>query len=141
MSLKATYHDAFNLLCGSLIGRGQHRYVYACKLRPDLVVKVESDDSRFFANVREELFWSDHRDHAPSAKWLAPVEFLSPDGRLLLMKRCDPLPLDYRLPQQLPSFLDDHKRDNFGLLDGRLVCVDYGITRPNLDNRLVKAHW
>ena len=37
----ATYEDAFNLLCGKLLGEGIHRKVFECRLRDDLVVKVE----------------------------------------------------------------------------------------------------
>lgn len=30
------YEDAFNLLCGKLIGQGIHRQVFACKIDPSL---------------------------------------------------------------------------------------------------------
>lgn len=132
--------DAFNLLCGKLLGEGIHRKVFACKLRPDLVVKVEEDDYRYFANVLEQKFWDDNREYKPVAKWLAPCEYLSPDGRLLLQRRVEPA-REKDLPDKMPSFLTDLKVSNFGWLDGRLVCTDYAITIPNPSIRLRKADW
>lgn len=136
------YMDAFNLLCGKKLGSGIHRDVFECKLRPDLVVKVETNtDYREFANVREMRFWCDNEHASAVSKWLAPCECLSPDGRILLQKRCEPVPNKYSLPTQLPVFLTDTKTNNFGILDGRLVCVDYAITINNPSTRLRKAEF
>jgi len=141
MSNKACYQDAFNLLCGKLIGEGAHRIVYACKLRPDLVVKVENGTLRFFANVLEDRFYADNRYYKKVADWLAPVEYMSPDGRLLLMKRADPIPDNYSMPARIPAWLTDLKRENFGLIEGRLVCIDYALTIGGPNIRLKKADW
>lgn len=139
MSNAATFEDCFNLLCGKLIGKGAHRSVYECKLRPDLVVKVENSSLRHFANVMESKFWADHQYYAKVSRWLAPVEFLSPDGRILLMRKADSA--GSNLPKQLPAFLTDVKPENFGLLDGRLVCVDYALTIPNPSTRMRAVSW
>lgn len=130
--------DAFNMLCGDKIGRGIHRDVFECKLRPELVVKVEYEtDFRYFANVLESKFWTDYM-HAPLvAKWLAPVEFLSPDGRILLQRRVDPIK-ESEIPEKLPGFLTDIKATNFGRLDGNIVCCDYAMTINNASTRLRK---
>lgn len=142
MADSATFEDAFNLLCGEKLGNGIHRTVYRCRLRSDLVVKVEEQDYRQFANVLEQRFWDDHCHYEPVARWLAPCEFLSPDGRILLQRRVDPLPrVGAALPDALPAFLTDVKRDNFGILDGRLVCFDYAATIPNPSTRLRKVDW
>jgi hypothetical protein len=139
------FEDAFNLFCGDLLGSGIHRKVFECKLRDDLVVKVEDNEVqhawRAFANVHEMRFWEDHQHYKPIADWLAPCEWMSPDGLVLLQKRVSPLPLDYQLPEQMPSFLTDFKRANFGLYEGRLVCVDYSTTIPNPSRKPKKAHW
>jgi hypothetical protein len=136
------YEDAFNLLCGEKIGGGIHRTVFACRLRPELVVKVEtSGDWRYFANVHEMKFWSDHEHFEKVARWLAPCEYLSPDGRLLLQRRIEPLRATDELPVKLPSFLTDVKRDNFGMLDGRIVCADYAMTIPSPSLRAKKVEW
>jgi hypothetical protein len=136
-----TFEDAFNLLAGDFIGSGIHRKVFACTLRPELVVKVEYDEPRSFANVHEMRFWNDNEDRKAVADWLAPCEFLSPDGRLLLQYRVDPLPSDYVVPKYLPYFLGDLKRANFGLYQGRFVCVDYSMTPHNPNIRMTKAPW
>jgi hypothetical protein len=137
----ATHEDAFNLLCGDLIARGAHRKVFTCKLRDDLVVKVEDDENRRFANVLETEFWHNHQYYEPVAKWLAPVVMLSPDGRLLLQKRCDVPSSDFKWPEKVPAFLTDLKVGNFGLFNGRLVCFDYALTIPNPSPKPRKAKW
>ena len=140
MSNGPTFEDAFNLLCGDLIGRGIHREVFECRIRPDLVVKVEKDADRRFANVLEMHIWSDFHLYEPVAKWLAPCDYLSYDGRILLQRRVRPLHTNDKLPDKLPAFLSDIKRANFGTLDNRLVCVDYAlaITRFVTRERAVK---
>lgn len=136
------FYDAFNLLCGKLIGEGIHRSVYECRLRPDLIVKVEyNTDFRQFANVHECAFWDEWQNKPDVAKWLAPCEYLSPDGRLLLQRRCEPVPRDYWLPAKLPAFLSDLKRANFGILNGKLVCVDYALNVTSASSRMIKAEW
>lgn len=139
---KPTFEDAFNILCGKLLGEGIHRKVFECRIRPDLVVKVEHDtDWRYFANVLEMRFWDDHQYFDKVAQWLAPCEYMSPDGRILLQRRALPIVDSSALPAQLPEFLSDVKVDNFGMLDGRLVCVDYAMTIPNPSTRLKKVEW
>lgn len=76
-----TFEDAFNLLCGPKIGNGIHRDVFKCRLRDDLVVKVEIEkDWREFANVDEMRFWSNNQHVSAIAQWLAPCEHMSPDA-------------------------------------------------------------
>ena len=140
--MKEAYQDAFNLLCGQKLGEGIHRAVFACRLRSDLVVKVEADSNwRYFANVHEMKFWSEHQHYDKVAKWLAPCEYLSPDGRILLQSQVEPLRSSDKLPDKLPSFLTDVKRDNFGMLNGRIVCFDYAMTIPNPSLRQKKVKW
>lgn len=124
-----TYREGFNVLCGDLIGEGSTRKVFTCKIRDDLVVKVEDGDWRQFANIIEMKFWCDHMHHKQTAVWLAPCEYMSPDGRVMLQKRATPL-RDNELPSKLPAFLTDLKRENFGMLDGKIVCIDYALTIP-----------
>lgn len=139
---EATYRDAFDILCGKLIGEGIHRRVFECRLRDDLVVKVETESHwRYFANVLEMKFWNDHEAYKKVSDWLAPCEYLSPDGRILLQRKASAIVDLSLLPEQLPSFLTDVKPSNFGLLDGRLVCLDYAMTIPNPSTRLKKVEW
>ena len=135
----SVFEDAFNLLCGNKIGEGIHREVFECRIRPELVVKVEREDWRYFANVYEMKFWDDHCDYAKVAKWLAPCEFHSPDGRILLQRRTDQA-TEKHIPPNLPAFLTDVKASNFGWLDGRIVCHDYAMTIPNPSVRMKRVH-
>lgn len=141
MSNPECHKDLFNMFCGKLLGEGSHRKVFECLVRPDLVVKVEHSDFRYFANVFEMQLWSENAENKDVSKWLAPVEFISPDGRILLQKRCDPLPINYKLPARMPEFLCDFKRSNYGIFEGRLVCVDYGITYFKANHKLIDTKW
>lgn len=137
-----TATDALDLMCGKLIGEGIHRKVFECRIRDDLVVKVETDDDwRYFSNVHEMKFWSDHRFAPNVAQWLAPCEFMSPNGRILLQQRVQPIRDTDVLPLKLPAFLTDIKRENFGWLNGKFVCVDYALVIINPSLRMRKADW
>jgi len=139
---QATHLDAFSLLCGEKIGEGSSRMVFECRLRRDLVVKVEKECNwRAFDNVKELTNWEDAKNRPALKKWLAPIEFASPDCRILLMHRAEPLPISYKLPDKMPAFLNDLKPENFGLIDGNLVCVDYAIIRLQLSARLRAVKW
>jgi hypothetical protein len=136
------FEDAFNLLCHNKLGSGIHRDVFECRIDHKLVVKVETAlPWRYFANVLEMKFWNDNQHCTAIAKWLAPCEYLSPDGLILLQRRCEPLRNSDELPAKLPSFLTDVKKDNYGLLDGRLVCFDYALHIPSPSTRPRKAVW
>ena len=142
MSEQACYEDAFNMLCGEKIGEGCHREVFECKLIPEVVVKVEKDTHRMFANVMEAKFWEDFKDYPKVADWLAPVTNLSPDGRILLQARCAVLnERDHTIPEKLPAFLTDTKYENFGVLDGGIVCLDYAFTIVNPRTNLRRVDW
>lgn len=136
---KAIATDAFNLLCGRKLGSGIHRDVFECKLRPELVVKVETETNyRDFANVREMKFWNDYQHMPAVKKWLAPCHFLSPDGRILLQERVQPILREEDVPEMLPAFITDIKPENFGMLNGQFVCVDYALVVINPVTRLRK---
>lgn len=138
------FEDAFNLLCGEQLGSGLHRFVYECRLRPELVVKVEREnvDWRFFANVHEMRFWDNNQYYKKVADWLAPCRYMSPDGRILLQDRARPATSFDNLPEKLPGFLTDRKPQNYGYLpNGQFVCIDYTLTIDNPNTRLSAAKW
>jgi len=136
--------DAFNMLCGKLIGEGCYRKVYTCKLRPEFVVKVEEEPEngyREFHNVSETKFWDYNKDHKAVAKWLAPIEYSSPDGFIVLQRKVRMVHDKDELPKLLPAFLTDTKIENFGWLDGQLVCIDYALHIHTPSVRMKKADW
>lgn len=144
MKFKYIYRDAFNMLAGDEIASGAYRTVYECKLRPDLVVKVEQhidNGYRTFHNVREMDFWQYNEYYAKVANWLAPCRYISPDGHILLMDKATPITSRDKLPEKLPSFLTDIKAGNFGYINNKLVCVDYALNINNPSIRLRKANF
>jgi len=135
--------EAFNMMCGRLLGEGISRKVFVFKPSPTtMVVKVEDDESTYFQNVTEYEIWTAINDR-PIAKWFAPCYNISPNGRVMLMGRTEPLPADRR-PERLPAFFSDYKQENFGLYEGRVVCHDYGVNniiRCGLTASLKKVTW
>lgn len=133
--------DFFHLVAGDYIGRGAARYVYACQIDRSLVLKIE-DTPCSFQNVHEWDVWREV-EHTRYARWFAPCVEISSCGTVLLQKRTKPADAS-QYPSKLPSFFTDTKRSNFGMLDGRFVCHDYGVTllRSNgLVGRQRKAEW
>jgi len=136
-----TFEDFFNLACGKEIGYGHSRKVFDCNLNPDWVVKVEIEEfHRSFGNVIECSYWDNNKYSDKIAKWLAPCHFLSPDGKILIQSKTQPV-RDCELPEKLPSFLTDIKKSNFGLLNGNLVCHDYAITIISSNTKLKNVEW
>lgn len=128
---KVFHNDLFAALCGEKLGEGQYRHVYAHRSRPDLVVKIEQG-ARSWSNIEEWNVWREAQDFPKLTDWFAPCEWISGCGSVLLQKRTSPV-RDDELPKQLPAFFCDLKRDNFGMLNGKFVCHDYGNNRLYLE--------
>lgn len=120
----SVFEDAFNLLCGAKVGDGMSRTVFECELWKGHVVKVEKDPHRF-QNVLEWEVWR-RVSETSLCRWFAPCKHLSPNGQILIMERTYPAPPDL-YPKKMPAFFTDMKRENFGILDGKLVCHDYAV--------------
>ena len=133
--------DLSRLAVGDLLGAGQFREVFEWLPDPSMVVKIE-DRAKSFSNVHEELVWQRVRG-TEFAKWFAPVHAISDNGTVLLMERTGPL-LPRELPKQVPAFFTDLKLSNWGRLNGRVVCHDYGIhllIEKGLTKRMRRADW
>jgi len=140
MTSKLFYRDAFNALCGPKLGEGLHRTVFLCAFDPTLVIKVENTDWPEHKNIAEFNNWQENCDAPTFGKWLAPCVRISPEGRVLIQKRTEPI--HHRdLPAMLPAFLTDIKQENFGWYDGRIVAHDYPRLNGPLSKRLRKADW
>lgn len=59
---------------------------------------------------------------------LCPVVWAVRGGWLVVMRRTLPYPADWPLPDEVAQHYPwvDFKAENFGLLEGRVVVVDYG---------------
>lgn len=117
-------NEVYSVLRGELLGEGCARETYALKLNPNLVMKVENVQ-RSFQNVLEWEIWK----RAQGTKWekyFAPCVSISSSGSVLIMDRTEPIRLS-EAPKRLPDVLTDIRLGNFGLLNGRVVCHDYGV--------------
>ena len=113
------------------LGKGVSRKVYPLAHTGEWVLKVETD-AYSFQNPQEWLIWRAVRN-TRHARWFAPCKAISPGGQILVQRRTStPGPRDF--PKRLPGFLIDLKRENYGLLEGRLVAHDYGLMHKKLLN-------
>lgn len=129
-----------NTLIGREIGRGSTRVVYQTPMSSELVIKFET--AKDFQNVQEFLIWDEVKG-TEHEKWFAPVRFISSCSRILVQEKTEAIP-PAMFPSELPSYFTDIKQANFGLLDGRIVCHDYGYFRGTflgLTKRMKKVTW
>lgn len=152
--------DIEGLFLGKPIGGGIDRNVYALKetsawgwrhkitQAPEVddeecrhVIKVQKGHTGYFQNVAEWLLWETARA-TRLARWLAPCVAISPCGLYLIQRRVEPL-RRRDLPKRMPTFLSDLKRENFGMLEGKVVCCDYGlgVDAGAIKTKLRKARW
>lgn len=133
--------DVAALVLGDCLGYGETRAIYEHALDKSLVVKVENGATNF-CNISEWQIWQAVKD-TEFAKWFAPVVSIGPAGSVLTMRKCEPARRE-ELPDKVPAFFTDLKPENFGRLDGRIVCLDYGYHRFfefGMTKRLRKADW
>ena len=116
--------DFIRLFCGELIAEGVARKVYEVVGNPKLVVKVETTQETF-QNVTEWQLWNELQ-FTQYGIHLAPCRRISPCGLVLIQERTCELP-DVLSLTNVPEWLGDVKEENFGILDGRLVCHDYAL--------------
>lgn len=134
--------DLVNLVCGPQLGRGAYRTVFECRLNPAWVIKHDTRDNH--SNIFEFSLWRE-LEGTPLGKWLAPVEWLSNDGFWLIQRKTEPIRAS-ELPDKIPALFCDMKVSNWGMLDGRPVCHDYGNSRlfalaRSHGGRLAKTNW
>lgn len=123
------------MIFGALIGKGASRLVFVYVQNPDLVIKVEHLE---IGNNAREAQNFETLQRIGLASWAAPCWLIGPN---LLMRRTAPADPSIDYPAAVPSMFKDLKFNNWGLLDGRLVCHDYahiGLT-PTLEMK--KAKW
>lgn len=138
-TLKAREHRAQQavgaldlLTMGEPIGFGAYRLVYAPRIMPNYVVKIEYNENTS-ANRDEMQVWQ-RIMHTDLSKWFAPCVAISDNCQVLVQeKTVKPRPDEF--PKRLPAFFTDFKRSNYGVLVGEhgkrggsvrcFVCHDY----------------
>lgn len=114
------------------LGEGASRTVYAVRDDATLVLKVERT-GKTFHNMTEWLVWQEVKDW-PIADWFAPCLKIDSWGTALLQRRTVPFASEREFRDALrqtrggylPSIFSDTHYDNFGMLNGIVVCHDYG---------------
>lgn len=110
-------------LVGDFLGRGHFRAVYA--LDDSRVLKVE-DRARSFCNIDEWTIWQEAQGTGWE-QWFAPCLHIDRFGSALIQARTKPLTdRQWKALKEVPSFMADVKRENWGWHQGRPVCHDYG---------------
>jgi hypothetical protein len=114
-------------LCGQQLGEGHSRHVYVYNLDPKYVIKIEPKNG--CNNMIEYLLWDEVQGLTGNLAWVkdwfAPIKWISPNGRILIMERTYEKSEKVR-PRQIPNFFSDIKRNNFGWIGNKFVCHDYG---------------
>lgn len=118
--------DILKAWAGKCLGHGHARSVYELRGTDTIVIKVERHpDKTNFSNISEYLNWNDVQYWDDFAKYLAPVLGMTKDGVFLLQERAFPVTKKADLPSNIPNLFVDCKIQNWGIIDGRPVCIDY----------------
>jgi hypothetical protein len=125
-------NSTLNIFVGECIGRGASRHVYEILHDKTRVLKVEHS-GKTFHNQTEYLIWQELKDW-PVRDWFAPCYDIDSYGNVLVQGRTQPFQCDKDFKAALtrtrggviPKAFADIHYGNFGLLDGVVVCHDYG---------------
>lgn len=133
-------NDLLNLFARRHIADGSTRTVY--RINTEQIAKFECDAGRF-QNVMEWETWEIVK-HTKYKEWFAPCIEISDNGSILVQAFCRDLE-PAELPEKLPVFFCDVKKENFGMYEGHVVCRDYGnsylIDRGFNTKKMKKAEW
>lgn len=119
--------DLVSSLCGRKIGEGLHRKVYEYNLNEKYVIKLETANTS--ANMTEYFLWDEIQGLTGNLAWVkdwfAPVKWISPNGKIIVMQKTEEKPGKPR-PTKVPAFFSDLKYNNWGWIGNKFVCHDYG---------------
>lgn len=139
------YKSCAQMIIGKHLGRGYSRDVYIHAMEPSIVVKIAMNADGVIANTNEFDIWDEVQHwkgkYENLKNFFCPVTAMSSDCKVLFMKRTQPLRVE-DIPNEVYTWVTDQKLENFGILDGRLVIHDYGLTlikNGGITNRKRKA--
>lgn len=143
--MESVNSDLIRMFIGEKLGAGSYRSVYSYNPEPHkYVIKVEPNATG--CNANEFLIWQEVSGLCGSLRWVkdwfAPVLWMSPDARILIMERTENNGL-YERPEKVPNFMSDIKNDNFGWIGDKFVCHDYGFINRFIkyEKKFRKAEW
>jgi hypothetical protein len=144
LSVPSISLDFITSLCGKHLGTGSFRSVFDYNIHSDYIIKIERENSG--CNRIEYMIWDEVRFLKGNLSWVknwfAPVDWISPNGRILVMKKTKQIK-NKKLPEKIPAFLWDVKKDNFGWIGKNYVCHDYGqfYNMISYPKKMIKAKW
>jgi hypothetical protein len=118
---------------GEHLGSGAYRKVFALQHHDDRVIKIETNGIEF-CNVAEMKVWQEV-EGTPLEHWFAECHEIDAWGLALIQQKTEPFDNETEFHEMvekigpLPKFFDDIHWGNFGKIDDRLVCHDYGFTK------------
>jgi hypothetical protein len=136
---QALHRDLVNMMCGERLGSGIGREVFVNSLDKTQVIKFEGNACSF-QNVIEWETWK-RVVGTEFERWFAPCISISPNGSVLIQARTT---VPTKFPDQMPVFLTDFKRANYGVYKGRVVAHDYGtnlLMERGMSKRMRKPYW
>jgi hypothetical protein len=147
LKIPAVGYDFVTSLCGEYLGSGQFRSVFDYALDDKYVIKVEPKNTN--CNTIEYMMYNEIQylqgDLNWVKDWFSPVKWISPNGRLLVMRKTKPHTdkTKKKRPDNIPKFLWDVKEENFGWIGNNYVCHDYGQLYNLIEysKRMVKIDW
>jgi hypothetical protein len=129
--------DLYHLCAGEYLGQGISRTVHVFLPDPTWVIKFEHAGYSF-QNVNEWELWNAIKTIKSVQASFAPCRLIANTGTILLQKRTTPATIKM-LPKRIPVWFTDLKVSNWGMLDGRPVCHDYGTHHTVLANYAISA--
>lgn len=113
-----------DMVIGEYIGSGSFRDVYGHATNPNWVVKIQRNPGEF-SNVIEYEIWSTVAYSEEHKKWFAPIHWMSDNGKVIIQERVRPITDINEVPDKIPHYFTDIKKENFGFIGNQLVAVDY----------------
>ncbi len=117
------------------IGRGNHRIVYKNPFNKEEVLKYSYNPYKSGlggnSNYIEWRVWNAVKDDSSISKYFCPITGYTNDYSVITMLEASPMKksqFSLRLLDKLPALLrlDVNRAENWGILEGRPVLVDYG---------------
>lgn len=117
------------------VKRGITRLVFLTKTKaikiPNPTYSLQHFLKGWLANITEKDIWKAFNSEGMEAQdikqLICPVLTTYLKCFVVVMPRCQPVPpQDFTPHKRLESVCGDAKADNYGLLNNRLVCLDYG---------------
>ncbi len=141
MDKPSIFYDILDNFFGEHLGSGYSRAVFDYKLDKKYVAKIDTNTRG--SNYMEWEVWNEVKN-TRFAKYFAECKSISADGKILIQRKAAKIEWFHTIPKQLPAFFHDIRQDNFGVIDGKIVCIDYALNNllsKGLTKEMVPVKW